>query len=91
MDLLQESRFLKQISLNHCPLFFAEVTENTVCVGLARVGALDQKIASGTLQDMSTVALGDPLHSMIITGILHPLEVDMLKLFAVDKSIFEHH
>uniref|UniRef100_A0A0K8RUR1 diphthine methyl ester synthase n=1 Tax=Crotalus horridus TaxID=35024 RepID=A0A0K8RUR1_CROHD len=68
-----------------------EVTENTVCVGLARVGALDQKIASGTLQDMSTVALGDPLHSMIITGILHPLEVDMLKLFAVDKSIFEHH
>ncbi|XP_015687092.1 diphthine methyl ester synthase isoform X1 [Protobothrops mucrosquamatus] len=68
-----------------------EVTENTVCVGLARVGALDQKIASGTLQDMSTVALGDPLHSMIITGMLHPLEVDMLKLFAVDKSIFEHH
>ncbi|KAM3840033.1 diphthine methyl ester synthase isoform 2-T4 [Vipera latastei] len=68
-----------------------EVTENTICVGLARVGALDQKIASGTLQDMSTVALGDPLHSMIITGILHPLEVDMLKLFAVDKSIFEHH
>ncbi|XP_026527578.1 diphthine methyl ester synthase isoform X2 [Notechis scutatus] len=66
-----------------------EVTENTVCVGLARVGALDQKIVSGTLQDMTTVALGDPLHSMIITGILHPLEVDMLKLFAVDKSILE--
>ncbi|XP_070797261.1 diphthine methyl ester synthase isoform X1 [Pituophis catenifer annectens] len=68
-----------------------EVTENTVCVGLARIGALDQKIASGTLQDMTTVALGDPLHSIIITGILHPLEVDMLKLFAVDKSIFEQH
>ncbi|ETE74046.1 Diphthine synthase, partial [Ophiophagus hannah] len=68
-----------------------EVTESTVCVGLARVGALDQKIVSGTLQDMTTVALGDPLHSMIITGILHPLEVDMLKLFAVDKSILEQH
>ncbi|XP_061489831.1 diphthine methyl ester synthase [Rhineura floridana] len=67
-----------------------EITENTVCVGLARVGAVDQKIASGTLQDMTTVALGDPLHSMIITGTLHPLEVDMLKLFEVDKSIFEH-
>ncbi|XP_063154395.1 diphthine methyl ester synthase [Candoia aspera] len=68
-----------------------EITENTVCVGLARVGAVDQKIASGTLQEMTTVAFGDPLHSLIITGILHPLEVDMLKLFAVDKSIFGHH
>uniref|UniRef100_A0A8D0DRA4 diphthine methyl ester synthase n=1 Tax=Salvator merianae TaxID=96440 RepID=A0A8D0DRA4_SALMN len=68
-----------------------EVTENTVCVGLARVGAVDQKIVSGTLQEMTTVALGDPLHSVIITGTLHPLEIDMLKLFAVDKSIFEYN
>ncbi|XP_034979960.1 diphthine methyl ester synthase isoform X1 [Zootoca vivipara] len=68
----------------------AEIAENTVCVGLARVGAVDQKIASGTLQEMTTVALGNPLHSLIITGTLHPLELDMLKLFAVDKSIFEH-
>ncbi|CAI5776651.1 diphthine methyl ester synthase isoform X2 [Podarcis lilfordi] len=67
-----------------------EIAGNTICVGLARVGAVDQKIASGTLQEMTTVALGDPLHSLIITGTLHPLEVDMLKLFAVDKSIFEH-
>nr|XP_060630002.1 diphthine methyl ester synthase [Anolis sagrei ordinatus] len=67
-----------------------EVTENTVCVGLARVGGADQKIASGTLQQMTTVILGDPLHSLIITGTLHPLEVDMLKLFAIDTSIFQH-
>ncbi|XP_003220035.1 diphthine methyl ester synthase isoform X1 [Anolis carolinensis] len=67
-----------------------EVTENTVCVGLARVGGADQKIASGTLQQMTTVILGDPLHSLIITGTLHPLEVDMLKLFAIHTSIFEH-
>ncbi|KAJ7332442.1 hypothetical protein JRQ81_014622 [Phrynocephalus forsythii] len=66
-----------------------EVTEATVCVGLARVGGADQQIASGTLQEMTTVALGDPLHSLIVTGTLHPLEVDMLKLFAVDKSVFE--
>ncbi|KAM7161763.1 diphthine methyl ester synthase isoform 2-T2 [Macrochelys suwanniensis] len=66
-----------------------EVTENTHCVGLARVGAMDQKIASGTLQQMSTVELGGPLHSMIIAGNMHPLEIDMLKLFAVDKSSFE--
>ncbi|EMP33197.1 Diphthine synthase [Chelonia mydas] len=66
-----------------------EVTESTLCVGLARVGAMDQKIASGTLQQLSTVELGGPLHSMIIAGNMHPLEIDMLKLFAVDESSFE--
>ncbi|XP_048351913.1 diphthine methyl ester synthase [Sphaerodactylus townsendi] len=67
-----------------------EVTENTVCVGLARVGTADQKIASGTLQEMTMADLGGPLHSMIISGILHPLEIEMLKLFAVNKVIFEN-
>ncbi|XP_034634578.1 diphthine methyl ester synthase isoform X3 [Trachemys scripta elegans] len=66
-----------------------EVTENTLCVGLARVGAVDQKIASGTLQQMSTVELGGPLHSMIIASNMHPLEIDMLKLFAMDESSSE--
>ncbi|XP_019357240.1 PREDICTED: diphthine methyl ester synthase isoform X1 [Gavialis gangeticus] len=67
-----------------------EITEDTICVGLARVGATDQKIASGTLQELSTVELGGPLHSMIITGAMHPLEIEMLKLFAVDKLSFEN-
>lgn len=67
-----------------------DITENTVCVGLARVGAADQSIATGTLQQMTTVQLGGPLHSMIITGTLHPLESEMLKLFSIDNSVFEH-
>ncbi|NXV71894.1 DPH5 synthase, partial [Atlantisia rogersi] len=66
-----------------------EVTENTVCVGLARVGAPDQQIASGTLSQMSTVELGGPLHSLVITGTMHPLELEMLQLFSVDPSSFE--
>ncbi|XP_002187222.3 diphthine methyl ester synthase [Taeniopygia guttata] len=68
-----------------------EITENTICVGLARVGALDEKIASGTLQQMSTVELGAPLHSLIVTGTMHPLELEMLKLFSVDSSSFENN
>ncbi|XP_074859226.1 diphthine methyl ester synthase isoform X2 [Carettochelys insculpta] len=68
-----------------------EITENALCVGLARVGAMDQKIVSGTLQQMSTVELGGPLHSMIIAGNMHPLEIDMLKLFAVDESSFQDY
>lgn len=63
------------------------ITEETLCVGLARVGAEDQKIAAGTLQQMCTVSLGEPLHSLVITGgNLHPLEMEMLSLFSIPES-----
>uniref|UniRef100_A0A673ILP6 diphthine methyl ester synthase n=1 Tax=Sinocyclocheilus rhinocerous TaxID=307959 RepID=A0A673ILP6_9TELE len=60
---------------------------DTVCVGLARVGAEDQTIRSGTLQELASSDLGGPLHSMIISGHLHPLEVDMLKLFSGPEGL----
>ncbi|KAE8610868.1 hypothetical protein XENTR_v10012266 [Xenopus tropicalis] len=65
------------------------LTENTICAGLARVGASDQKISAGTLQQLSSVDFGGPLHSLVISGCMHPLELDMLKLFAVEQSTFE--
>ncbi|KAM9687197.1 diphthine methyl ester synthase isoform 1-T1 [Trichechus inunguis] len=66
------------------------ITEETLCVGLARVGAEDQKIAAGTLQQMCTVDLGGPLHSLIITGgSMHPLEIEMLSLFSVLEDTSE--
>ncbi|KAL6469415.1 hypothetical protein MHYP_G00229390 [Metynnis hypsauchen] len=63
------------------------ITEETVCVGLARVGADDQAIRAGSLREMASCDLGGPLHSMIITGHLHPLEVDMLRLFSGPESL----
>lgn len=63
------------------------MTEDTVCVGLARVGAEDQAIRSGTLRELASCELGGPLHSMIISGHLHPLEVDMLKLFSDPEGL----
>ncbi|KAI2650450.1 Diphthine methyl ester synthase [Labeo rohita] len=63
------------------------MTEDTVCVGLARVGAEDQTIRSGTLRELASCDLGGPLHSMIISGHLHPLEVDMLKLFCGPEGL----
>ncbi|XP_053324808.1 diphthine methyl ester synthase [Spea bombifrons] len=65
------------------------ITENTICAGLARVGASDQKIVSGTLQQLQTADFGGPLHSLVISGCMHPLEVEMLRLFAVDPSCFD--
>ncbi|XP_006830970.1 PREDICTED: diphthine synthase isoform X2 [Chrysochloris asiatica] len=64
--------------------------EETLCVGLARVGAEDQKIAACTLQQMCTVDLGGPLHSLIITGgSMHPLEIEMLNQFSISEDTSE--
>ncbi|CAG5862669.1 unnamed protein product [Menidia menidia] len=56
------------------------VTEDTVCVGVARLGSDDQVIRTGTLQQLVSCDLGGPLHSLVVTGQLHPLEVDMLRV-----------
>lgn len=60
----------------------AGVTEDTLCVGVARLGADDQVMRVATLQQLVSCDLGGPLHSLVITGQLHPLEVDMLQLSA---------
>ncbi|TMS34553.1 hypothetical protein L596_002119 [Steinernema carpocapsae] len=58
-------------------------TEDSKCVGLARVGWDSQKIVACTLKEMCEVDMGDPLHSLIIPGHLHPLEEDMLNTFGL--------
>ncbi|XP_034035169.1 diphthine methyl ester synthase [Thalassophryne amazonica] len=65
------------------------LTEETVCVGVARVGAEDQVIRTATLQQLESCDLGAPLHSLIVTGRLHPLEVDMLRLSA-EPNVLQH-
>uniref|UniRef100_A0A6Q2X7W8 diphthine methyl ester synthase n=1 Tax=Esox lucius TaxID=8010 RepID=A0A6Q2X7W8_ESOLU len=66
-----------------------QLLEITICVGLARVGAEDQAIRAGTLSQLATCDLGGPLHSLIVTGNLHPLEVDMLRLSAVTADALQ--
>ena len=60
----------------------SDLTPDTICVAVARVGASDQKIAAATLSEMSELDMGSPLHSLVIPGHMHPLEAQMLKLFA---------
>jgi diphthine synthase len=69
-------------------------SEDTQCVGLARVGSDNQKIVVASLNRMAStdaeVDLGGPLHSMVIPGTeLHPLELDMLRIYAHDKPEFD--
>ena len=57
------------------------VTKDTICVGLARVGRDDQLICADTLQNLANRDMSGPLHSLIVAGKLHPLEIDYLKIF----------
>ena len=70
---------------------FVAFSEDTLCVGVSRVGADDQGIQTGTLSSMTDVNLGPPLHSLVVVGKVHPLETDMLKLFAQDKDMVEKY
>lgn len=69
------------------PVFFIDYDEKTICVGLARVGWDDQRILACSIEEMIRRGddLGPPLHSLIITGNLHPIEEDMLKLWTSEN------
>jgi len=58
------------------------LSEDSVCVGVARVGSDSQCLVVSTLSEMTETDLGPPLHSLVIVGQLHPLERDMLRQFA---------
>lgn len=58
------------------------LNEQSLCVGLARVGSETQKITVTTLRDMARTDLGGPLHSLVIPAKeMHPLEVEFLQQF----------
>eukprot|EP01100_Stratorugosa_tubuloviscum_P005745 TRINITY_DN2551_c1_g1_i1.p1 TRINITY_DN2551_c1_g1~~TRINITY_DN2551_c1_g1_i1.p1 ORF type:complete len:276 (-),score=123.11 TRINITY_DN2551_c1_g1_i1:69-896(-) len=59
-------------------------SKDSLCVGIARIGHEDQKIVSGTMQQLLNIDFGSPLHSLIIPAPnLHILEEEMLKIFQV--------
>ena len=61
-----------------------------LAVGVARVGARDQSIKAGTLQELASVEMGGPLHSLVLLGKrTHFLEKDYIREFAVDKGVLD--
>lgn len=64
-------------------------SKDSLAVGVARVGAEDEKIVAGTLEQLCDADLGKPLHSLVLLGRrTHDLERDFLEEFAVDKEKF---
>ncbi|KAL2652263.1 hypothetical protein R1flu_020391 [Riccia fluitans] len=55
--------------------------EETMAVGLARLGQPTQLIVAGPLKQLLNVEFGPPLHSLIITGNIHVMEEEMLNFF----------
>ncbi len=65
-------------------------TSESLAVGVARIGAKDQEMAAGTLEQLSRVDLGKPLHSLVLLGKrTHYLERDFIRDFAVDKAVLD--
>lgn len=63
--------------------------DETLCVGMARLGQTDQCIIAGTLEELKVKDFGEPLHCMIICGQTHDLELEFLKRFLVSGSKFK--
>ncbi|EGD91237.2 diphthine synthase [Trichophyton rubrum D6] len=63
----------------------------SLAIGAARVGAVDQQLVVGTLEELTKVDLGKPLHSLVLLGTkTHELERDYIRRFAVDTATFDN-
>ncbi len=65
------------------PVSLSAYSEDTICVGLARVGRKDQQIVAGPMKDLLEVDFGGPLHSFVIAGNLHPVEKEFIDFYHV--------
>lgn len=63
----------------------SQLTENSLCIAVARIGSDSQKFVTATLKELKDIEMGPPLHSLIIIGKMHCLEEEAVKLF-VDVS-----
>ncbi len=57
--------------------------EETLCVGLARVGSLNAKIAFGKASKLKEIDFGKPPHCLIIPSEMHFMEEEALNRFKV--------
>ncbi|XP_027091730.1 probable diphthine methyl ester synthase isoform X3 [Coffea arabica] len=61
-------------------------TEDTTCVGFARLGSEDQLVVAGSMKQLLEVDFGLPLHCLVIVGDTHPVEEEMLDFYKLAKN-----
>ncbi|KAJ7949717.1 Diphthine synthase-like protein [Quillaja saponaria] len=62
-------------------------SEETECVGFARLGSEDQIIVAGTMRQLQMTDFGQPLHCFVIAGKTHPVEEEMLDFYRLETGI----
>lgn len=63
---------------------------DSLAIGAGRVGAKDQKLVTGTLEQLREVDMGKPLHSLVLLGRrTHDLEREFIREFAMDEAVFD--
>jgi len=64
--------------------------QQSLAVGVARLGSEEQQIVAGTLEELSDADLGPPLHSLVLCGVkMHEMEWEYVREFAVDQANFD--
>ncbi|PSR99597.1 Diphthine methyl ester synthase [Actinidia chinensis var. chinensis] len=58
-------------------------SEDTTCVGFARLGSEDQMVVAGSMKQLLMVDFGEPLHCLVIVGETHPVEGEMLGFYTL--------
>ncbi len=61
----------------------------SLAVAVARLGSSDQRMAAGTLMQISGIDLGAPLHSLVLLGKAHDLEREYISEFAINRDVFD--
>lgn len=69
--------------------FLVAYTDDTIAVGLARIGSANQQIVCDSMKELLSHDVGPPLHSLVIPGHLHFIEKDMLRIFALNPTILD--
>ena len=59
---------------------------DSLAIGVARIGAPSQQIVAGTMQELLPVDFGEPLHSLIIPGDMHVIELEFLAQFKTSSA-----
>uniref|UniRef100_A0A5B7C1T0 diphthine methyl ester synthase n=1 Tax=Davidia involucrata TaxID=16924 RepID=A0A5B7C1T0_DAVIN len=62
-------------------------SEDTTCVGFARLGSEDQMVVAGSMKQLLTVDFGEPLHCLVIVGQTHPVEEEMLGFYTLGGNL----
>ncbi|XP_077231407.1 putative diphthine methyl ester synthase [Tasmannia lanceolata] len=64
-------------------------SEESTCVGFARLGSGDQRVVACSMRELMDVDFGAPLHCLVIVGKTHPVEEEMLEFYTIKAQTVE--